>query len=310
MPQARKTSKTARAGAPFAEASNPRTAEVSSMATHSVQQRDVEYLQQGDLRLAARLYQPEGTGPFPAVVEVHGGAWTSGDRYSNVAIDAALSAAGVVVLALEFRMPPDGVYPAPVADVNYAIRWLKAHASEFYSRADLVGGIATSSGAQTLLLEVLRPDDRRYAAIPLAESPATDACMSFVALGWPIADPLARYRMAKAKGNERLVASHERYWRDEAEMAEGSPQLILERGEAAKNLPPLLILQGTNDDNVTPEMADNFAAAYGNAGGSVELHKFAGQPHSFIKEPVGAAGLEALGFMTRFVLKQASRIGV
>lgn len=242
-------------------------------------------------------------------MEVHGGAWTSGDRFSNVAIDSALSAAGVVVLALEFRMPPGGVYPAPVADVNFAIRWLKAHASEFHSRPGLVGGIATSSGAQTLLLNALRPDEPRYAAIPLAGSPSTDARMSFVAVGWPIADPLARYRMAKAKGNERLVASHEQYWRDEAAMGEGSPQLILERREGTKSLPPLLILQGTNDDNVTPEMADNFAAAYRDAGGSVELHKFEGQPHSFIKEPVGAAGIEALGFMTRFVLKQASRIG-
>jgi len=281
------------------------------MATHSVQQRDIEYLylQHGDLRLAARLYQPDGPGPFPAVVEVHGGAWTSGDRFSNVAIDTALATAGVVVLALDFRMPPGGVYPAAVADVNYGVRWLKAHAGEFGSRPDLVGGIATSSGAQTLLLVALRPNDPRYATIPLAESPVIDATLSFVAVGWPIANPLARYRMAKEKGNDKLVASHDQYWRSEAAMAEGNPQLILERGEAIKNLPPLLIVQGTNDDNVTPDMADNFTASYRDAGGSVELHKFAGQPHSFIKDPVGSAGMEALGFITRFVLKQGSRIG-
>ncbi len=257
--------------------------------------------------MAARLYQPEGPGPFPAVVEVHGGAWTSGDRFGNVAIDAALAAAGVVVLALDFRMPPDGVYPDSVADVNFGIRWLKAHAGDFHSRADLVGGVATSSGGQTLLLNALRPHDPRYAAIPLPESPATDARLCFVAVGWPIADPLARYRMAKAKGNEKLVGSHDAYWLTEDAMTEGNPQLILERGEKA-HLPPLLIVQGTNDDNVTPEMADKFARAYREAGGSVELHKFDGQPHSFIKEPVGGVALEALGTITRFVLKQATRV--
>jgi acetyl esterase/lipase len=279
------------------------------MATHTVQQRDIEYLQHGDQRLAARLYQPEGSGPFPAVVEVHGGAWTSGDRFSNVAIDETLAKAGVVVLALDFRMPPDGVYPAPVADVNYGIRWLKAHASEFGSRPDLVGGIATSSGGQTLLLTALKPDDPRFSAISLAESPATDATLNFIAAGWPIADPLARYRMAKAKGNEKLVTSHDQYWGSEAAMTEGNPQLILERGEGIKNLPPLLVVQGTNDDNVTPDMADNFVAAYRERGGSAEIHKFAGQPHSFIKNSTDAAAAEALGLITRFVLKQASKIG-
>lgn len=273
------------------------------MATHSVQQRDVEYLHHGDLRLAARLYQPDGPGPFPAVVEVHGGAWTSGDRFGNVAIDTALAKAGVVVLALDFRMPPDGVYPDAVADVNFGIRWLKAHAGEFRSRADLVGGVATSSGGQTLLLCALRPNDPRYSAIPLPESAATDARLHFVAVGWPIANPLARYRMAKERANEKLVASHDAYWRTENAMAEGNPQLILERGEVKADLPPLLIVQGTNDDNVTPDMADKFTAAYRNAGGTVELHKFEGQPHSFIKEPLGPAGLEALGFITRFVTK-------
>jgi acetyl esterase len=279
------------------------------MATHSVQQRDIEYLQHGDLRLLARLYQPDGPGPFPAVVEVHGGAWTSGDRFSNVAIDAALARAGVVVLALDFRMPPEGVYPATVADVNFGIRWLKAHADQFHSRPDLVGGIATSSGAQTLLLNVLRPNDPRYAAIPLAESPATDATLQFVAVGWPIADPLARYRMAKERGNQRLVSAHDSYWRSEDAMAEGNPQLILERGEATSALPPLLVIQGTNDDNVTPDMADRFVAAYRAAGGSAELHTFVGQPHSFIKEPLSPVGSEALGYIIDFVTKQGARIG-
>jgi len=279
------------------------------MATHSVQQRDIEYLQHGDLRLLARLYQPDGPGPFPAVVEVHGGAWTSGDRFSNVAIDAALARAGVVVLALDFRMPPEGVYPATVADVNFGIRWLKAHADQFHSRPDLVGGIATSSGAQTLLLNVLRPNDPRYAAIPLAEAPATDATLQFVAVGWPIADPLARYRMAKERGNQRLVSAHDSYWRSEDAMAEGNPQLILERGEATSALPPLLVIQGTNDDNVTPDMADRFVAAYRAAGGSAELHTFVGQPHSFIKEPLSPVGSEALGYIIDFVTKQGARIG-
>jgi acetyl esterase len=280
------------------------------MADHTVQQRDLEYLHQGDVRLMARLYQPGGEGPFPAVVEVHGGAWTSNDRFSNAAIDLALAKAGVVVLALDFRMPPAGGYPDSVTDVNFAIRWLKAHAPEFRSRTDLVGGIGTSSGAQTLLLNVLRPHDPRYAAFPLSEAPSTDATLDYVVACWPIASPLARYRMAKAKGNERLVSAHDKYWPNEAAMAEGSPQRILEEESIPHVLPPLLIVQGTNDDNVTPTMADDFAAAYRATGASAEVRKYDGQPHSFIKEPLGPAGVDALEGIKGFVLRQATRARV
>jgi acetyl esterase len=272
------------------------------MTTHAVQQRDVAYLQHGDRSFAARLYQPEGAGPFPAVVEVHGGAWTQNDRFSNVAIDAALAASGVVVLALDFRMPPDGRYPDSAADVNYGIRWLKAHAAELHSRPELVGGIATSSGAQTLLVNALRPHDPRYTAVPLAGARDVDATLGFIVACWPIADPLARYHMAKQKGNAKLVASHDAYWPNEAAMAEGNPQRMLERGEAQTPLPPLLIVQGTNDDNVTPDMADTFAEAYRSAGGAVELRKFEGQPHSFIKEPLTRIASEAIDVLVRFVL--------
>lgn len=276
------------------------------MATHSVQQRDIEYLHHGAHVHAARLYAPEGDGPFPAVVEVHGGAWTANDRFSNVALDSGLAAAGIVVLALDFRMPPDGRYPDSVADVNYGIRWLKAHAAELRTRPELVGGLGTSSGGATLLATALRPHDPRYAAIPLAEGAATDAALAFAAVCWPIADPLARYHMAKAKGNDRLVSAHDAYWPGEDAMAEGSPQLILERGEAEKPLPPLIVIQGTNDDNVTPDMAERFVASYRGAGGTAELHPFEGQPHSFVKEPVSPAGAEAIALIARFVLSQAA----
>lgn len=254
-----------------------------------MQQQDVEYIRRAEKPLLARLYRPEGSGPFAAMVDVHGGAWTSGDRLNNAAIDNALADAGVIVLALDFRMPPEAGYPAAVEDVRAGIEWLHAHAAELGVNPALIGGVGTSSGAQTLLLALLR-------GAPLA----------FVVACWPIADPLARYKMAQAKGNAKLVAAHEAYWPNEAAMAEGSPQLILERG-APVTLPPLFIAQGTNDDNVTPEMADRFAAVYRQRGGAAELRKYDGQPHSFIKEPLSDVSREALDAIRRFVLEQSAR---
>jgi hypothetical protein len=55
---------------------------------------------------------------------------------------------------------------------------------------------------------------------------------------------------------DRLAEAHHQFWPSEEAMAEGSPQLILERGERVET-PPTLIMQGTNDDNLTPDMARN-----------------------------------------------------
>jgi dipeptidyl aminopeptidase/acylaminoacyl peptidase len=90
-------------------------------------------------------------------------------------------------------------------------------------------------------------------------------------------------------------------------MAEANPQAILERGEA-KNLPPALIIQGTADNNVTPDMADRFVAAYTRAGGRIKLRMFEGQPHTFIVlNPTSAASVEAIGLIVDFVREQTTR---
>jgi acetyl esterase/lipase len=279
--------------------------DVAIAATHQIEIRDLEYRRAEDGPLLARLYQPAGSGPFPALVEVHGGAWAGGDRLNNAQLDEALAKSGIVVLAIDFRMPPKHRYPASIADIHYATRWLKAHAAEFGSRADLVAGLGTSSGAHQLLLSALKPGDPRYAALPLAEAPHVDASLPYLVLCWPISDPLARYRMVKEKERTPLIQSHDAYWNSEAEMGEGSPQRIVEAGEAA-SLPPAILLQGTGDDNVTPDMADRFAAAWRARGGAIDLHKFEGQPHTFVmRDPVSDASRRACELVRDFVKKHA-----
>jgi acetyl esterase/lipase len=269
------------------------------MPIHS---EDLEYLRPPEgAPLLARFYRPEAAGPFPSVLEVHGGAWTMGDRLNNVAIAEYLAAHGIVVLCIDFRMPPGTRYPETVADINFGIRFLKANAARFATRADLVGGLGTSSGGHLLLLNALRPRDPHYAAIPLA---GADASLAFAVVCWPVADPLARYRAVQERGNERLVEAHHQFWPSEDAMAEGNPQLIVERGEPIEK-PPALIMQGTADDNLTPDMAANFAAAYTKAGGTISFHRFEGQPHAFIaRDPAAPDALRALGLIADFIHHQ------
>jgi acetyl esterase len=274
--------------------------------TFDVIAEDIEYRHRDGEPLLARLYRPRGPGPFPGVVEVHGGAWIGNDRLTNVAIHQPLAASGVVVMAIDFRMPPEAQYPASIADINFAVRWLKAQERELGVDPTRVGGVGTSSGGHQLMLSALRPRDPRYTALSMPDAPAFDASLAFVVLCWSILDPLARYRMVKANGNTRLASAHDAYWPSEAAMAEGNPQLILERGESMA-LPPTLLLQGNRDDNVTPDMASRFAAAYRKAGGRISLESFEGQPHAFIaKDPAAPAALKAIELIVAFVEAQSS----
>jgi acetyl esterase/lipase len=269
---------------------------------------DVEYQQPNGQPMLARLYRPRGRGPFPAIVDVHGGAWVNGDRLNNAAMDSALARAGTLVMAVDFRMPPVAPYPAAVADVNLAIRWLKANAARLRARPDKIGGLGTSSGGQLLMLAALRPRDPRYSALvldgPLAQIAGIDARLSYIVCCWAVLSPVARYRMAQEKKIQRFLDAHRAFFGDEAAMAEADPQLALERGEVAV-LPPALLIQGLADDNLDHMIADRFAAAYKRAGGEAELHKFVGEPHMFVtKDPASANSLKALAMIEDFIRRR------
>ena len=87
------------------------------MATmgHEIDVEDVEYLRHGDQPLLARMFVPRGDGPFPMIVELHGGAWSRGDRTNDTIMNEPLARSGVVVAALDFRQPPEAAYPASLA---------------------------------------------------------------------------------------------------------------------------------------------------------------------------------------------------
>jgi len=269
---------------------------------YDVQVKDVEYRRAGPEAWLARIFQPQGPGPFPALVEVHGGVWGANDRLLDTPMNQVLAASGIVVAAIDFREAPKDPYPASVADVNYATRWLKAHAAEFSADPRTVGLLGGSSGGHLAMLSAMRPRDPRYAVLPLPEAPGVDATAAYVSLHTPIVDPYARYLFAQATKRDDLIAGHLAYFEDVATMQEANPHLILERGEPAA-LPPTILLQGTADKNVTVAMQEEFAAAYRKAGGSIDFELFPDQPHYFANTP-GPAADRALGLVKAFVAQQ------
>src|SRR2546423_13634181 len=80
-------------------------------------------------RLMARIYQPQGAGPFPTLLDLHGGAWNNKDRRAEEPMDRAIAASGVLVVAIDMTLAPEAPYPACVQDANYGVRWLKFKAA-------------------------------------------------------------------------------------------------------------------------------------------------------------------------------------
>src|SRR5579871_1211851 len=200
----------------------PAAARADSGPAYEFTVKDLVYRRDGDKPRLARLYQPAGSGPFPAVLQVHGGAWNNKDRTDgqNAALD--LCEAGIVVLSIDFRNAPEAPYPASLQDINYGIRWLKHHAAEFGSSAGQVGIYGTSSGGHQVLLSAMRPDDPRYRALPLAEAPDLDARLAFVISGWGVLFPLERYKLAKAEGDTALAKGHDIFFGSEEGQVEAT----------------------------------------------------------------------------------------
>ena len=263
---------------------------------------EVEYRRGLNVSWMARVYQPQGTGPFPVMLDVHGGRWNRGTRTNAEVMDRALAESGIVVASIEFRLAPDHPYPAQVADINYGTRWLKAHARDFNADPGSIGAIGSSSGGHGVFLSGMRPHDPRYAALPLDEAPELDATLNYILACWPVVDPHARYLYAQETNNEGLVAATNAYFTSSDGATEGNPHMILQRGEMV-TLPPAIIIQGTEDDNIPVPTTKEFAEAYRRCGGEIQLEIFDGMPHGFGYRP-GPETARAVDLVKAFIARQ------
>jgi acetyl esterase len=259
---------------------------------------DIAYVRHADGEQLLRFFRPVSSEPVPLVVILHPGGWAHGDRLMCDAQGEAWARGGFAVASLDFRQGA-ARYPSALVDINYAIRWCKAHAGELGIDPGRVALSGFSSGGHLAMLAAMRPDDTRYAALPVegASGAAPDASVRCVGIAWPVINPLSRYRHTKAHltgaaaarwkelapephhDQAEIVENHHLFWADEAEMAEGSPLLALERGERAE-APPVLWMQGTPDivhDYTDPDTDGNeteperFARLYRAAGGEIDV---------------------------------------
>ncbi len=245
---------------------------------------EVELRKTGKRTLIARIYQPQGTGPFPVLLDLHGGAWSRKDRYANEPMARAIAASGMLVVSPDLRLSDEAPYPACVQDASHALRWLKHKAKELNGDPANFGLLGSSSGGHVAQLLGMRPRDARYNAIPLPEAPNLDASVAYVATRSPISNPVTRRAQAEKMKNAAMMKKSDTFFAPPDSIHEGNPHEILERKEKV-TLPPMLIMQGGEDDNVIPVIQEKFAAAYRAAGGECQLEIFPGCEHEWTATP-------------------------
>ena len=290
--------------------------------SNDIDVQDVVYLKHGNEELLARVYTPKGKGdgPFGAVIELHGGAWSKFDRTRGKSVHEALARAGLVVVAIDFRQGADGAYPKSPSDINYAIRWLKVNAARFKVDPNRIGISGNSSGGHLGMLVCMRPEEPRYNSIALPSgSPPVDSSVKCISMLWPVINPYGRYRHAKrlvAKGDapdwaHEVIPLHDMYWKTEEAMKEGSPTLILERHEKV-NLPPALWVRASDDlvhdyhdeeSDIPGTEADRFIQRYREAGGEIKLSTYEAPMMFTTMHPTMPASIAAMQEVVDFAKK-------
>jgi len=289
-------------------------------APYEVEEVDVPFARPEGKELQARIYRPKGepVAPLAALVDVHGGAWSRGDRTTGAHHGRALAASGLLVVSLDFRQGSEHKHPAASADVAAGVRYVRAHAGRLGVDPRRIGLVGSSSGGQLALLGAVKPGALEHAGTPIVlhggslDATAGDESVAFVLALYPVADPLARYRYVVGRQDDgsgfdakRLIAAHHGYFADEAAMAAASVTRIVAAREA-RALPPAWVAQPELDDNVPPAITEALVRAYQQAGGDIERVHFAGAKHGFIQQ-ASADSEKAIAMMRDFIGRQLAR---
>ncbi len=225
--------------------------------------------------LQADLYQPEGAGPFPGVVLIYGGSWSSGDnRWHMRLLARKLARQGFVVLSPTYRGAPEFRYPAPVDDLRAAVRWLRVNASELRLASDKIAAYGFSAGGHLagLLATLDGPPAVRVQALVAASAPA-DLSL------YPGGKVLPRFLGA-------TFAERPDLFRAASPVTHVSP-----------DDPPVFLYHGTADRTVAPEHSRVFKTALDRAGVRNELRWAEGRGHASMLLLEGSSEDAAIAFL-------------
>jgi alpha-L-fucosidase 2 len=238
-------------------------------------QRDLEYGTADGVSLKLDASVPEGAGPFPIAILVHGGGWSSGDKANVGSVGggadispwfAPLTSAKFTWFSINYRLAPAHRWPACFEDVQTAIRWVRAHAAEFKGDPKRIAIFGHSAGGHLATLAgVLGEGDTRVDAV-VGYAPVTDF----------------EYELPVRKGVSLSLRNLHNVGEEPTAESLAILRATAPLHHVKAGLPPFLILHGTADKTVPFPTSLNFQARLRAAGVTCDLIPIPGAPHGLL----------------------------
>lgn len=247
------------------------------------------------------VYVPEQVVRPPVVVYIHGGAFLFGSRHRDAVSGPVwdeLLAAGFAIVAVEYRLSGEAVFPADLHDVTAAIRWVRRYADELGVDATRIATWGESAGGFLATFAGMNLTD--VALVGEAGESSTSAEVQAVVAWSPVTDQaamdakLATAPMSVQEATPNAVQLGFAVSTDPERAYQSSPIAHVNAGAA-----PMLILQGTADDLVDVSQGEALTAALRQNGVEAEVHNTEGAPHIFFGIDSSEQRARSIAFLQR-----------
>lgn len=251
----------------------------ASAQTGTTTHRDLEYARPQGLPQKLDLYVPDGAGPFPLVVWIHGGGWQNGDKgLSPTGVQLRQAGRGYAVASVNYRLSGVATHPAQIHDCKAAIRWLRANAATYRIDPDRVGVWGSSAGGHLVALLGTSGD---VPALEGPDNPGVSSRVSAVVDWYGPTDFLGMQAQGLPCSGDHWSASS-----PEGRMLGCASAACPDTAREASPItwvsgddPPFHIVHGTNDCTVAPLQSQTLHEALQEAGVDSTLTMIAGGGH-------------------------------
>jgi acetyl esterase/lipase len=214
------------------------------------------------------FHPPQQETSRPAVLILHGGAWSQGDRSQLRGYGIQLGRRGYLCVALEYRLSGEAKWPAQLHDVKTGLRFMRAKSDELGLDPTKITVSGNSAGGHLALMLAATPN------VPELEGNGGHA-----GAGTECAACIAFYPPTKLFGSRPLNAYAPGLFEPTASEQSGRQASPIEY--VRKDFAPTLLIHGNRDQIVRPEASLSMYSALIEAGARAELHMYDGMPHGF-----------------------------
>ena len=234
---------------------------------------NITYCKIADKEMQLDLALPQGKGPFPTVVCVHGGAWRLGKRQDLTTLIKLLADEGYAAATVSYRLLPDAKFPDPLVDCKTAVRFLRANAEKYSIDKARIGTVGYSAGGHLVCLMGVANKDAGFEGNEYADqSSKVQAVVSYFG---PI--DLTHYGSDDSAQKSIFVPLLGGRFKDKPELYKKASAITY----VSKDSPPFLFLHGTMDTLVPIEQSRAMFAKLKEAGASAQIVEFEGAGHGW-----------------------------